>query len=476
MTHNTPHTFHPSILRAYDIRGTFTATLFVEDAILLGQKIASYLRTHKTPEPLTVGLVRDGRISSPLLHNALKETLLELGIHIIDFGVGPSPMGYFAHATHTLDGLIVVTASHNPKEDNGFKILLKGKNLCGEELLTFASLPTDLPPAHERGSLTYHDIKEAYVRFCADSVTKESLPPLKIAWDFSHGAMAVMADLMRHHIPGQHFYACDTVDGHFPIHDPDPTNRSNLKSIQNLIRTHQCDLGFIFDGDGDRLVVLDHTGEPIDGDRLVVFLAHDVLRTHPKATILSDIKASITFQEGITHLGGTPLLSRTGHSFIKTKIKQTGALLAGEMSGHIFFADESYGYDDGLYAACRFLRLLGRFDRTAKEFEDRLPRYAITPEYKLKLPAYENPFFKFDIITSLQHYLRTHSIPFLDEDGIRLEQEKGWWLLRASNTENCLILRLEGRDHTALEGIKDHYKKCIERGFPSGAPFLINVL
>lgn len=469
------HTFHTSILRAYDIRGTFSSTLFEQDAVLLGQKIAAYLRKQDRHANFTIGLARDGRTSSPLLHAALQTTLLDLGLHIIDFGIGPSPMGYFAHAAHPLDGLVVITASHNPKGDNGFKILLKGKNLCGQDLLDFANLPTHPHQPHHKGELTHHDIRQDYGLFCTNVLKNENMPPLKIAWDFSHGAMAVMAPFIQQNIPGEHFFLCDVLDGTFPTHDPDPTQIKNLSNIQHTIEQHQCDLGFAFDGDGDRLVVLDHTGRPIDGDRLVVYLAHDVLRAHPHATILSDIKASLSFHEGILKIGGQPQLTRTGHSFIKTKMKSTGALLAGEMSGHIFFADESYGYDDGLYAACRLLRLLARFNRKIKDFEDELPRYATTPEYKLSLPR-DDSFLKFTIIQSLQEYLRHENIPFLDEDGIRMEHDKGWWLLRASNTENCLILRLEGRSESDLQNIKNHYRHCIQKSLASYTQLLTHVL
>ena len=469
------HTFHPSILRAYDIRGTFSSTLFEQDAVLLARKIEAYLRIHTNRDIFTIGLVRDGRISSPILHQTFQKTLLECGLNVIDFGIGPSPMGYFAHAIQPLDGLVVITASHNPKDDNGFKILLNGKNLCGDDLLEFANLPLNTMQSREKGKLTHHDIHKEYGQFCANIFQKENMPRLKIAWDFSHGAMAIMASFIQENIPGEHFFVCDTLDGTFPTHDPDPTQHANLAVLQQSIQKHECDLGFAFDGDGDRLVVLDHTGQPIDGDRLVVYLAHDVLNNHPNATILSDIKASLSFQEGILKIGGTPKLTRTGHSFIKTKMKDTGALLAGEMSGHIFFSDESYGYDDGLYAACRVLRLVARSKCTIKDFEDTLPHYATTPEYKLHLPM-EDSFLKFTLIHSLQSYLRHENIPCLEEDGIRMEHEKGWWLLRASNTENCLILRLEGRTEEDLHHIKAHYTHCIQTSLASYGHLLTHVL
>lgn len=451
------HTFHPSILRAYDIRGTYGDNLFDADATLLGYKIASYFYGTQSKNIYTLGIVRDGRHSSPALHTQLCESLLSRGIHVIDFGIGPSPMGYYASFFEPINGVVIITASHNPKNDNGFKILLQGENLCGDALQDFAKLPNDLESKNS-GNYTQKNIIEDYVRH--DIQALREIPPTanqKIAWDFSHGAMCVIQPLIEKYILGEHFFLCETLDADFPSHDPDPTLQKNLRDIQHCITKNGCAIGFAFDGDGDRLVVLDHLGNSVDGDRLVALLAQDVLTAHPEAIILADIKSSRMFKEAIEKLGGKPSLTRTGHSFIKAKMRETGALLAGEMSGHIFFADENKGYDDGFYAACRVLRLLEHVGKNIHTLNAELPIYTATPEIKIPVPGH----LKFELIECLQQFMRSKDIPFIDDDGVRAELESGWWLIRASNTEEHLIVRMEGLDAKALLSIREQCRKTL---------------
>ncbi len=458
------HAFHPSILRAYDIRGTFGQTLFETDATLLGYKLATYLQQTRQKKSYTLGIVRDGRQSSPLLHKALSKALCQTGIHSVDFGTGPSPMGYFATFHTPIDGVVIVTASHNPKEDNGFKILLFGKNICGSELQDFAKLPSATPtPPDQRGTYTQKNILKAYATHTLKAL--KQIEPLakthkiKIAWDFSHGAMSVIRPFIEAALPAYHYFLCDTLDGGFPSHDPDPTVPKNLAMLQECVTQKGCDIGFAFDGDGDRLGVVDHNGDIIHGDRLVAILAQDVLKHHQGATILADMKSSRVFQQTITKHGGIPLLTRTGHSFIKEKMKETGALLAGEMSGHIFFADENEGYDDGFYAACRVLRLLNRTGKSMEALNANLPTYASTPE--IKIPLQEH--LRCQVIQDVRHYLQASAISFLDEDGVRAETKDGWWLIRSSHTEDFLILRFEGYNPKALEVIQHQCLTILEK-------------
>ncbi|MBX9697352.1 MAG: phosphomannomutase/phosphoglucomutase [Alphaproteobacteria bacterium] len=447
------HTFHPTILRAYDIRGTYGKTLFDADATLLGHKIATYLQDASLSTSPSLGIVRDGRHSSPSLYKGLCEALLSTGINVIDLGVGPSPLAYFASHVLPVQGVIVITASHNPKDDNGFKILLMGKNLCGEDLLSFAALP-NAPSARIKGTLTQVNLLSDYADHTCSPAPKNAI---KIAWDFSHGAMTVLRPFIEKNVPGSHVFLCDTLDGDFPSHPPDPTQSKNLVMLRECIVKNTCHIGFAFDGDGDRLGVVDHTGTMIDGDRLVTILASDVLNHYPGATIIADIKSSRVFGQTIKALGGVPVLSRSGHSFIKTKMKENGALLAGEMSGHIFYADENYGYDDGLYAACRVLRLLHRTGQSIHTLNAILPIFSATPEIQIPVEG----SVKFNIIEQLQIYLHNRDILFNDGDGVRFDTDTGWWLVRASNTQDILVVRMEGDDDAALNAIRLHFYETL---------------
>lgn len=471
--------FYPGILRAYDIRGTWNTTLFVEDAWRLGGKLSTYVRdrydpsitqliapdfekTHKDdPKPFVLGIVRDGRESSPALFHALCTSLRVCGIHVIDFGVGPSPYAYYA-AHHTpIDGAVMITASHNPKNDNGFKLLIYGESLSADGLHHLAQYPVPQsvhsayahPLQHFSGTL--HNDHARLHDYGAHVVTPAMhiRLPKKIAWDFSNGAMARLKPWIEKHIHTEHIFLCDTLDADFPCHAPDPTVPENRVMIQQAMQKNACDVGFAFDGDGDRVVVLKANGDAIDGDRVVAILAKDVLQKHPGAVVLGDIKASAACVEAIQQAGGHPILTRTGHSFIKAKMKQEGALLAGEMSGHIFFADENKGYDDGLYAACRVLRLLSNTTDTLADLDEGFPRYSSTPE--IKIPVDED--VKFKIIERIKKRLRNEQRSFNDLDGVRIDDVRGWWLVRASNTQASIVVRMEAR---LSKDLKDLHQEC----------------
>ncbi len=453
----TDLSFHPSILRAYDIRGTFGENLFPQDATLLGQKIAAYFKRYHPSKTCTMGIVRDGRHSSPALHKVLIESLLCQGIHVLDFGVGPSPLGYYASFFEKIEGLVVITASHNPKQDNGFKILLLGQNICGDALHAFASLPA-CPSPEEKGHYHAKNIFEDYIQHTRQALAKTATK-LRVAWDFGHGAMSVLAPYIKKYIPGEHFFLCETLNGDFPSHEPDPTVEKNLALLKECVVSKGCAIGFAFDGDGDRLGVVDHTGAMIAGDRLVTLLGAHFLKNQPGTTVLADIKSSMIFKEVIEKNGGVPLLTRSGHSFIKTKMKETGALFAGEMSGHLFFADENKGYDDGLYAALRVLRMLDEMQMSLHELNNALPSYDATPEIKLSVEVGEN----FATVERVKKDLIHQQKSFSEEDGVRFETDKGWWLIRASNTGNHLIVRMEGRTQDDLEVMKADCKSILKK-------------
>ena len=445
---------HPDILRAYDIRGTFGKNLFEKDAITLAHQFKTLLE-EKTEDPLTILVGRDGRESSPILHKALTETFVSLGIHVIDLGVISSPMLYFAEKKLKPSGAIMITASHNPKDDNGFKMMSMGVGVFGEEIQYLSTLKHSTPKAG--GTLTHKDVTEPYIQHILSALeTPHQLKGMRIAWDFAGGAVCAAKDILKK-IPGTHFSINDIFDPAFKAHEPDPTVLENMHQLKTLVLSEQCDVGIAFDGDGDRVGVLDHTGAMIDGDRLVTLLAKEVIHHHPGATILADVKSSRVFLDQVKLYGGHPMLTRTGHSYVKAALKKTGALLAGEMSGHIFYADRNDGYDDGLYAGLRLLNILGKEKKSLHALDEALPRYAISPEIRIPYGTKE----KFEIVKKLSDLLLDMDIPFLGEDGIRVENEDGWWLLRASNTQDLLILRFEGLDEAALNRIKDHFNHII---------------
>lgn len=445
---------HPDILRAYDIRGTFGHNLFEKDAVTLAHQFTSLL-LEKTNAPLTILVGRDGRKSSPTLHKALTETFESLGVNVIDIGVVSSPMVYFAEKKLNPTAAIMITASHNPKDDNGFKMMSLGVGVFGEEIQYLPTLKH--APQSLGGSIKHMDITGDYIQHTLSALEDPSLlKNMRIAWDFAGGAVCAAREILKQ-IPGTHIAINDTIDPTFSAHEPDPTILENMTQLREAVLLNNCDLGIAFDGDGDRVGVLDHTGAMVDGDRLVSILAQDVLKNHPGAMILADVKSSHVFIEEIKRLGGKPSLNRTGHSYIKAALKKTGALLAGEMSGHIFFADRNHGYDDGLYAALRLLNGLVKSKKSLHELDQALPRYAISPEIRIPYGSKE----KFTIIERLSEKLNGLGIHFLGKDGVRLENEDGWWLIRASNTQDLLILRFEGRDEAALQRVKDNYNGII---------------
>ena len=479
--------FAPDIVRAYDIRGTYNHNLYNEDAWRLGGKLSIYLRAmynttnhaahtqslkkeswdfnfsitqQADPKPFVLGVARDGRHSSPALHHALCQSLRACGIHVVDLGVGPSPYAYFAYYNTAVDGVVMITASHNPKDDNGFKLLIYGKSLSVDDLQTLSSypLPDCVKEAYRAGQdaqLTgdYHDysnILQDYGAYVVGPAIDIKLPQ-KIVWDFANGAMCCLKPWIKKYIKTQHIFICDDLDPTFRSHEPDPTIPKNRAMIEHTLRQESCDIGFAFDGDGDRLVVIKNDGDAVDGDRLVAILARDVLKNNPGCVVLGDIKSSAVLCEAVEEMGGRPILTRTGHSFIKAKMKETGALLAGEMSGHIFFADENHGYDDGLYAACRVLRLLARAPKTLNQLDDDLPRYDATPEIKIEVDESQ----KFILIEKIKARLSHDGKKYNDLDGVRVDDDRGWWLVRASNTQAMLVIRMEGKSRELLNELKN---------------------
>jgi phosphomannomutase len=447
------HRFDSSILREYDIRGIVGETLSAADARALGRALGSMV---VRGGGRTAALGYDGRLSSPELARAAAEGLASTGVRVANVGLGPTPMLYFANKHLACDGAMMVTGSHNPPDYNGFKMVLRGAAIYGDDIRKLGALAAAGDFVEGRGQVGAHAVIDDYVaRLAQDAALAR---PLKVAWDAGNGAAGeVMARLVQH-IPGEHLLLNEKIDGTFPAHHPDPTVPENLEELRACVLKHGCDLGIAFDGDGDRIGVLDGKGRILWGDQFLVFLAKDVLRDRPGAVIIADVKASQVLFDEIARMGGAPLMWRTGHSLIKAKMAETNAPLAGEMSGHIFFADRYYGYDDALYAAVRLLNVVARGVLSLAELRDALPSVVNTPE--MRIPCSEER--KFAAIGEVKARLEAESAEVSGIDGVRVRTKDGWWLLRASNTQDVLVARCEASDAAGLERLKSALRRQLE--------------
>jgi len=449
------HRFDPTILREYDIRGVVGETLHEADAHAIGR---SYAVVIKEAGGKSVAVGRDGRLSSPALEKALVEGLRESGIDVVRVGLGPTPMLYFAVNTLGVDGGIMVTGSHNPPTHNGFKVMLGKKPFFGPDILRLGKIAAEGKFPRGNGNLREQYVLDDYVaRVLKDY---DGTRDLHVAWDAGNGATGEALQKLVAKLPGKHLLLNEQIDGRFPAHHPDPTEVKNLVQLQEAVTKNGCDLGVAFDGDGDRIGLIDGKGRILWGDQFMVLMARDIVRSKPKATIIADVKASQVLFDEVERMGGTPLMWRTGHSLIKSKMAETGAPLAGEMSGHIFFADRYYGYDDALYAGVRILGILSRGKESLAEFRDSLPNVVNTPE--LRFPCGDDR--KFKIVEEVRARLEKAGASVSAIDGVRVKTKEGWWLLRASNTQDVLVARAEARDAAGLETLKkllvDQLRDC----------------
>jgi phosphomannomutase len=435
------HTFDRTILREYDVRGVVGKTLTENDAYALGRSFAA-LAKREGATRLAVG--RDGRTHSPELEAALVRGLTEGGIDVVRTGVGPSPMLYFAVATLDVQGGIQVTGSHNPPEYNGFKMLLNGRSVFGEEIQGLGRTAAAGEWSTGQGKVEETDIVDAYVDRLVEDFQGGSY---RVGWDVGNGAAGPAVEKLIKKLPGEHFAIHTEVDGTFPNHHPDPTVEANLADLKALVAEKNLDFGIAFDGDADRIGAVDAKGRVVWGDQLVMILAEPVLKEKPGATIIADVKASQILFDRIAELGGTPLMWKTGHSLIKSKMKDTNAPLAGEMSGHIFFKHRWYGFDDALYAGVRLIEAVAQSGKSLTEIMDEMPKSMATPE--LRFPVDESR--KFDVIGEVLDRLSGNGARVDATDGARVMTDDGWWLLRASNTQDVLVARAEARDEAGLE-------------------------
>jgi phosphomannomutase len=440
------HKFNSTILREYDIRGVVDDTLTRDDAYAVGRAFGTCVVESGGDE---VALGYDGRLTSPGLAEAVLDGLMACGLHVKRVNMGPTPMLSFAIRHLDTGSGIMVTGSHNPANYNGFKMTLAGKPFFGDAITRLGTIAETGSYASGTGGVEDIDVREDYVNVLAQE--HQPLRMARVAWDPGNGAAGEVLNMLCSRMPGHHHVVNGIVDGTFPGHHPDPTVAENLVDLQNHVAEHDCELGIAFDGDGDRIGVVDGLGRILWADQLMMLFAEDVLRDDPGATIIGDVKSSQVLFDEIARLGGMPVMWKTGHSLIKSKMSETGSPLAGEMSGHIFFADRYFGFDDGLYAAVRLLGLLERQGVTLAELRDRIPEVHNTPE--LRFPCTEER--KFAVIDEVEARLAAAGADVTAIDGVRVNTADGWWLLRASNTQDVLVARCEALDADGLDRLKN---------------------
>jgi len=441
-----------SIFRAYDIRGVVNRTLTTETVRLIGRAIGSEA-IQRGRQAVVVG--RDGRLSGPALSEALIAGLTECGCEVKDIGCVPTPVLYFA--THYLDTHtgVIVTGSHNPPEYNGLKIVIDGETLAGKAIQYLRERIDDANFISGQGSVEHINVVPDYIERIRADVTVAR--PLKVVVDCGNGVAGEVVPRLLREVGCEVTELFCEVDGNFPNHHPDPSKTENLEDLISIVRELQADVGLAFDGDGDRLGVVTTEGNVVWPDRALMLFAADVLERNPGGQIIYDVKCSRNLDSIIREHGGQPLMWKTGHSFIKAKMKETGALLAGEMSGHIFFKERWYGFDDGLYAAARLLEILGRDDRPASAVFNSLPDSVNTPELNVAMREGEPPAF-IDRLLASAHFEGAETSTI---DGLRADFEDGWGLVRASNTTPVLVLRFEADNEAAMAHIMGEFRRVM---------------
>ena len=441
------HSFHPTVLREYDIRGIIGETLGADDARAIGRSVGSML-AEAGGRKVAVGY--DGRVSSPMLEHALVEGLNASGMDVVRIGMGPTPMLYYAEASaEDVDGGIEITGSHNPANYNGFKMVFQGRPFFGADIQELGRRSSAGEWVDGSGSVEDRDVIDAYIERmleALDGIDPASLAGLKVGWDAGNGAAGPALEKLAARLPGEHHLLFTDVDGEFPNHHPDPTVEENLADLRNLVAEKSLDFGVAFDGDGDRIGAIDGEGRVIWGDQLLMVFAEDLLARRKGATIIADVKASRALFDHVSAHGGDPLMWKTGHSLIKSKMKETGSPLAGEMSGHVFFADEYYGYDDALYAGVRLIAAAARLGKSVTELRSAMPPMINTPEMRFQVDESR----KFAAIGEIAGRVAASDALADTTDGVRVTTDDGWWLLRASNTQDVLVARAESESEEGL--------------------------
>jgi phosphomannomutase/phosphoglucomutase len=445
---------NPNVFRQYDIRGHAERD-FADDFVhALGLSLGTFYEKRGLKR---IGVGRDCRLSSPRLHEALCRGLLEAGMAVVDMGVGPTPLLYFAVHHLDLEGGIQITGSHNPPDENGFKMMVGKGSLYGDDIVELrAAMETGELHRAPGGSVDLVDPRPAYIEHAKSDISL-ARTDIRFAVDAGNGAGGPLAlETMRALGLNPVALLCE-MDGTFPVHHADPTEPETLQMLRDRVLEEELELGFAYDGDADRVGVIDSRGEVIWGDKLMIVLSRALLAEHPGATIIGEVKCSQTMYDDIAARGGRGILWKTGHSLIKTKMKQEEALLAGEMSGHIFFADRYFGFDDALYATLRILEIVSRSHVPLHEMLADVPETFATPE--IRVPCDDEK--KFDLVQQVvEHYRPTHEL--VDIDGARVQFEGGWALVRASNTQPVLVLRFEASSEALLGEIRAEVESVLD--------------
>jgi phosphomannomutase / phosphoglucomutase len=444
---------NPEIFRQYDIRGVAGKDLNEADVVLLGRGIGSYLQ-QQNHRLVAVG--RDCRLTSDAYAERLMEGLVATGCQVVDIGVCPTPVAYFAIRHLETQGCVMVTASHNPPEYNGFKICSGVDSVFGEQIQRIRAIIDDQAFAVGQGEIAHYEILPAYVDHIVENI--EVQRPLRVGIDAGNGTAGLTAVPVIANIGCEVHELFTEMDGTFPNHEADPTVAANMADLVALVKEKQLDVGLGFDGDGDRLGVVDADGRLIYGDQLMILFSREILTRKPGATFISEVKCSQTLYDDIAQHGGHPIMYKTGHSMIKQKMKETHAELAGEMSGHLFFADRYFGYDDATYAACRLLEILAAEGKTIGELLADVPQTCNTPEVRMDC----GDDIKFDVVAQVTEYFRKRA-KVIDIDGARVLFDGGWGLVRASNTQPALVLRFEATSEARLAEIRETVETALEK-------------
>ncbi|WP_298807915.1 phosphoglucomutase/phosphomannomutase PgmG [uncultured Sphingomonas sp.] len=451
------HRFHPSILRDYDIRGTVGETLGEADAYAVGRSFATRLR-RAGGRRVAVG--RDGRLSSPALEAALVDGLTASGVDVVRIGLGPSPMLYYAEATLEVDAAVQVTGSHNPAADNGFKLVLAHDSFFGDDVRDLARLAKAGDWEHGSGTVSDAAVMEDYVGRLFAGYAGGSF---RTGWDTGNGAAGPVIERLTQLLPGEHHLLHTAVDGTFPHHHPDPTIPTNLADLIALVRRERLDLGFAFDGDGDRIGAVDARGRIVWGDQILALLAEPLLREQPGACVVADVKSSNTLFDRVRALGGRAVMAKSGHSQIKARMKAERAAIGAELSGHIFFAHDYYGFDDAAYAAVRLMRAIHLSGCSLAELIDRLPPTCASPELRVAVAEDRRLAIVDEVRARVLAQGAAEGGDVDVTDGLRVSTRDGWWLLRASNTQAAVTLRAEAADEAGLERLLADIDRQLEQ-------------
>ncbi|MDW7973361.1 MAG: phosphomannomutase/phosphoglucomutase [Thermodesulfovibrio sp.] len=446
---------NPHIFKKYDIRGIYGEDFTKDDVYLIGKAFVALCKKKIGRPPLAFSVGYDARVSSPEIKNVLVKAITDCGVDVYDLGLVPTPVQYFSLFKLHVDGGLMITASHNPPEYNGFKISIGKETIFGEDIQAIKEIIDNhsFIAVIRKGKILKYDINKDYIDYMVNAFS--SLEGLRVVVDSGNGTAGVVAPEIMKRLGAEVIELFSEPDGTFPNHHPDPVVPDNMKVMIDTVKKVKAHIGIGYDGDGDRLGVVDENGEMIWGDKLMIIFAKDVLQENPGAKIIGEVKCSDVMYKEIEKMGGIPIMWKTGHSLIKKKMKEEGALLAGEMSGHIFFRDKYFGYDDAIYASLRLLEILKNSGKpySLRKFFDGINFMHATPEIRIDCPEEK----KETVIQKAKECFSHYSCCFID--GVRVSFDKGWALIRPSNTQPVLVARVEAETKEDLEKIKQMLKE-----------------